>query len=104
MSDGRSALCALRSALVGAVTRRMIAAGEPLREPAVAPANVIEANQRVSVVYRDAGIEVRLSGTAANAAPMGGRVAVRVAGAPRSGVASRQLDGVVIGAGLVQVK
>jgi flagella basal body P-ring formation protein FlgA len=101
---GRSALCALRSALVGSVTRRMIAAGEPLREPAVAPANAIAANQQVSVIYRDAGIEVRLTGVAANAAPVGGRVTVRVAGAPRSGVASRSLDGVAIGAGLVQVK
>jgi flagella basal body P-ring formation protein FlgA len=96
--------CTQGLALVGAVTRRMIAAGEPLREPAVAPANAIAANQQVSVIYRDAGIEVRLSGVAANAAPVGGRVTVRVAGAPRSGVASRSLDGVAIGAGLVQVK
>jgi flagella basal body P-ring formation protein FlgA len=96
--------CAQRAALVGSVTRRVIAAGEVLREPAVAPPNVIEANQQVSVVYRDGGIELRLTGVAANAAPAGGRVTVRIAGQPRAGQPSRSLDGVAVSAGLGQVK
>jgi len=94
--DG-SALCALRSALVGAVAQRVIAAGEVLRQPAVAPPVVITANQPVSVFWRDAGIEVRLKGTAMNAAPLGARVMVHVD-------VRRRLEGVAIAPGLVQIK
>ena len=94
---GGSALCALRSALVGSQTRRLIAAGEPLREPAVAPPNVVAANAPVAVVYRDTGIEVRLKGVAQNAAPLGGRVTVHVD-------VRRRLDGVVVAPGVVLVK
>ena len=96
-AKGGSALCALRSALVGSQTRRMIAAGEPLREPAVAPPNVVAANAPVAVVYRDTGIEVRLKGVAQNAAPLGGRVTVHVD-------VRRRLDGVVVAPGVVLVK
>ncbi len=42
----------------------MIAAGEPLREPAVAAPDAIVAGQPVAVVWRDANVELRLAGTA----------------------------------------
>jgi flagellar basal body P-ring formation protein FlgA len=95
-ADDIAAGCASPS-LVGSVTRRVIAAGEPLREPAVAPPNVIAPNDPVAVVYRDAGLEIRLKGVAANAAPLGGRVTVRVD-------VRRRLDGVAVAPGVVQVK
>jgi flagellar basal body P-ring formation protein FlgA len=62
----------------GWVTRRAIAAGEVLRAPAVAPPTVVEAGRPVDLVWRDGTLELRLRGVAANSAPLGGRVAVRV--------------------------
>ena len=86
-----------RSPVVGWVTRRVIAAGEVLREPAVAPPNAIQSGDKVAVVWRDAGIEVRLNGTATNAAPLGGHVTVHVD-------VRRRLEGVVVAPGLVQIR
>jgi flagella basal body P-ring formation protein FlgA len=83
--------------LIGWTTKRVIAPGEALREPSVAPPNAIEAGQPVTVFWRDSGIEVRLKGVAANAAATGGRVTVRVD-------ARRRLDGIAVSPGLVQIK
>jgi len=94
---GNVALCAQRSALVGSQTRRVINAGEILRAPAVAPPDLIAPNDPVTVVYRDAGIEIHVKGVAANAAPLGGRVTVRID-------VRRRLDGVAVAPGVVQVK
>ncbi len=64
--------------LVGWTTRRVIAAGEALRAPAVAPPAAVRAGDRVAVVYQQGGIALRLAGTAAADAALGGRVPVRV--------------------------
>ena len=96
-TKGGSALCRLPSALLGSVTRRVIAPGEPLRAPSIAPPNVVEAGQPVAVVWREPGIEVRLKGVAANAAAAGERVVVRVD-------VRRRLEGVAVAPGLVQLQ
>ncbi|GLC25389.1 flagella basal body P-ring formation protein FlgA [Roseisolibacter agri] len=86
-------------ALVGWMTRRVITAGEPLREPGIArplAASAVTAGQRVAVLYRDAGVELRMAGVAANAAPIGGRVQVRLD-------ARRRLEGTVVAPGVVQL-
>jgi len=86
-------------ALVGWTTRRVITAGEALREPGIArplAASAVTAGQRVAVLYRDAGVELRLAGTAASAAPIGGRVQVRLD-------ARRRLEGTVVAPGVVQL-
>ena len=85
--------------LVGWTTRRVITAGQPLREPGIArplAASAVTAGQRVAVLYRDAGVELRLAGTAAGAAPMGGRVQVRMD-------ARRRVEGTVVAPGVVQL-
>ena len=64
--------------LVGWTTRRMIAAGEVLRAPAVVPPASVRAGDRVAVVYAQGGVALRLDGTAATDAALGMRVAVRV--------------------------
>jgi flagella basal body P-ring formation protein FlgA len=84
------------ASVVGATTRRVVAAGEPLRAPAVVPAVAITAGDRVAVVYRDAGIELRLQGTAVNAAAVGGRVTVRLDN-------RRRLTGTASAPGVVQI-
>ena len=80
--------------LVGWTTRRMIAAGEVLRTPAVSPPASIRAGDRVAVVYAQGGIALRLAGTAATDAPLGARVAVRVD-------TRRRFEGIVTAPGVV---
>jgi flagella basal body P-ring formation protein FlgA len=108
-----SSLIAQRSALIGWTTRRVIAAGEPLRAPAVAPpsdaaaagsaatrlaggAAVVRAGQKVVVVYRDAGLELRLGGVAAQDGAVGARVGVRLD-------ARRRLEGTVVAPGVIRL-
>jgi flagella basal body P-ring formation protein FlgA len=81
----------------GWVTKRVIAAGEPLRVPAVAPPDAIRAGQPVDVVFVDGAIRLRLTGTALNAAALGARVAVRID-------ARRRLEGVAVGPSTVQLR
>jgi flagella basal body P-ring formation protein FlgA len=83
----------------GWVARRAIAAGEPLRPPAVAPPDAVRHGQPVRVVYRESGLAITISGTAAADAPVGARVAVRV----ESGGRARRLEGTVVAPGLVQL-
>jgi len=83
----------------GWVARRQIAAGEPLRAPAVTPPDAVRHGQPVRVVYRESGLAITISGTAAADAPVGARVAVRVESAGRA----RRLEGTVIAPGLVQL-
>ena len=85
------------AAPLGWTTKRLIAAGEPLRAPAVAPPDAIRSGQPVDVVYSDGAIRLRLKGTALNAAPVGARVAVRID-------ARRRLEGVAVGPSTVQLR
>jgi flagella basal body P-ring formation protein FlgA len=85
--------------LVGWTTRRVITAGQALREPAVArplAASAVTAGQQVAVIWRDQGIALRMSGVATNAAPIGARVKVRLD-------ARRRLEGTVVAPGVVQL-
>lgn len=82
--------------LVGWTTRRVIAAGEVLRAPAVAPPAAVRAGETVAVVYAADGVTLRLNGTAAADAPLGGRVTVRVD-------MRRRLEGVVEAPGVVRL-
>ena len=83
----------------GWVVRRAIAAGEPLRAPAVTPPDAVRYGQPVRVVYRESGLAITISGTAVADAPVGARVAVRVESAGRA----RRLEGTVLAPGLVQL-
>lgn len=67
-----------RLAQIGWVTRRVVLAGELLREPAVAPAPLVGAGQSVQFVFESDGIELTLEGVAMNAASLGGDVTVRL--------------------------
>jgi flagella basal body P-ring formation protein FlgA len=80
----------------GWVTRRVIAAGEVLRAPAVEPPTVVTANQPVSVEWIDQNIHLTLRGIATRNASIGTRVSVRM----ESG---RRIDGTVIGTGRVRI-
>ncbi|GJG86563.1 hypothetical protein tb265_17440 [Gemmatimonadetes bacterium T265] len=80
--------------LVGWTTRRVIAAGEVLRAPAVVPPAAVRAGDAVAVVWRQGGVALRLAGTAAADAALGARVAVRVD-------ARRRLEGTVAAPGVV---
>ncbi len=82
--------------LVGWTTRRVIAAGEPLRAPAVAPPAAVRAGDAVALVYQADGLSLRLAGTAAADAPLGGRVAVRVD-------TRRRFEGIVTAPGVVRL-
>ncbi len=80
--------------LVGWTTRRMIAAGEVLRAPAVTPPAAVRAGDRVAVLWQQGGVALRLAGTAAADAALGTRVPVRVD-------ARRRFEGVVTAPGVV---
>jgi flagella basal body P-ring formation protein FlgA len=80
----------------GWVTRRVIAAGEVLRAPAVEPPNVVTANQQVAVEWNDQNVRLTMRGIAARNASLGSRVSVRM----ESG---RRVETTVIGAGRVRI-
>lgn len=85
--------------LVGWTTRRVITAGQALREPAVArplAASAVTAGQQVAVIWREQGVALRMNGVATNAAPIGARVKVRLD-------ARRRLEGTVVAPGVVQL-
>jgi len=84
----RPALKTAAAAESGWVTRRPVAAGEPLVEPAVGPPALVTSGQLVSFVADREGIRLSIRGTAATAGALGDRVYVRV----ESG---RRLRGVV---------
>jgi flagella basal body P-ring formation protein FlgA len=81
---------------VGWVARRVISAGEPLREPAVAPPDLVHVGDVVQAVYRDGSIEMRLIGRAMGAARAGEKVRVRID-------MHRRFEGVVVGPRLVNI-
>lgn len=63
---------------VGWVARRLIGAGEPLREPAVAPPVALAAGDTVRALRDAGGVRIALRATALQDAALGQRVAVRV--------------------------
>ena len=80
----------------GWVTRRMIAAGEVLRAPAVEPPNVVLANQSVDVEWKEENIALTLRGIVTRNAGVGDRVTVRT----ESG---RRFEGIVVAPGRVRI-
>jgi hypothetical protein len=77
-------------------TRRVIAAGEVLRAPPWRRRAAGARGEPVALLYQADGVTLRLAGTAATDAPVGGRVAVRVD-------TRRRFEGVVAGPGLVRL-
>lgn len=82
------------TARLGWIARRVIRAGEVLREPAVVPPPLIRAGQAVQYRVTVNGISVSLAGTALSDASLGDEVMVRVD-------ARRRMQGVVTGRGMV---
>jgi len=80
----------------GWVTRRVIAAGEILRAPAVEPPTAVSANQQVAVEWSDQNVRLTMRGIATRNAPVGSRVSVRM----ESG---RRVETTVVGAGRVRI-
>ena len=80
----------------GWVTRRAVRAGEPLREPTVAPPPVVLAGEAVEAVWAEGGIEVRVRGTALATAAAGQRVAIRTEN-------RRRIEGVAVAPGEVRI-
>jgi len=91
----RAPLDSSRVAL-GWTTRRMIAAGEILRSPAVEPPIVVGANQPVEVEWADQNVRLTIRGVAARNASLGDRVAVRTD-------LGRRVEGTVVAAGRVRI-
>ena len=91
----RQALRSAAAAESGWVTRRTIAAGEPLVEPAVGPPALVTAGQPVTFVADADGIHLSIRGTAATAGSLGQSVWVHMD-------SGRRLRGVVTAPGTVR--
>ena len=74
----RPSLRTAAAAESGWVTRRAVAAGEPLIEPAVGPPALVVAGQAVTFVSDHAGIRLSIRGTAATGGALGDKVWVRM--------------------------
>ena len=90
----RQSLRTAAAAESGWVTRRFVAAGEPLIEPAVGPPALVTAGQPVTYVAGSDGVHLTIRGTAATAGSLGQLVWVRVD-------AGRRLRGLVTAPGIV---
>lgn len=80
----------------GWVTRRVIAAGELLRSPAVEPPVLVSANEPVEVEFRDGNVRLSIAGIAARDAALGERVPVRTE-------LGRRMEGTVVARGRVRI-
>jgi flagella basal body P-ring formation protein FlgA len=96
LSSSRGPIVDSTLVAAGWVTRRVIAAGEVLRAPAVEPPTAVSANQPVAVEWSDRNVRLTLRGVATRNAPVGSRVSVRM----ESG---RRLETTVVGAGRVRI-
>ncbi|MDX2185042.1 MAG: flagellar basal body P-ring formation chaperone FlgA [Gemmatimonadaceae bacterium] len=83
-----------RRPVSGWISRRLIAAGEPLREPSVTPPVDLLPGDTVKAVRRSGGVTLALRGTALQSASIGDKVAVRVD-------AKRRLEGTLTAPRLV---
>ena len=81
----------------GWVTRRVIAAGEVLREPAIMRPDVVKTGDVVQLVYRQGAVELRMVGRALGSAARGEKVQVRVD-------SRRRFSGVVVDAGTIRME
>jgi flagella basal body P-ring formation protein FlgA len=84
------------SVAAGWVTRRAIAAGEVLREPAVEPPIIVAANTPVQLEWNDHDVHISVAGTATSSAALGERVMVRTE-------AGRRIEGTVVAPGHVRI-
>ena len=91
----RTALRTATAADSGWVTRRPIAAGEPLVEPAVGPPALVTAGQPVHFVAEAGGVHLSVRGTAATTGALGDRIWVRMD-------SGRRLRGLVTAPGIVR--
>jgi flagella basal body P-ring formation protein FlgA len=80
----------------GWVTRRLIAAGEVLRTPALERPTVVEANQPVNVEFADRNVVLTLRGIATRRGALGERVSVRTE-------LGHRVDATVIAPGRVRI-
>lgn len=80
----------------GWVTRRMIAAGEVLRSPAVIAPQVVTANESVQVEWIDGNVRLTMRSVATRNAGVGDRVTVRTD-------SGKRMDALVIGPGRVRI-
>jgi flagella basal body P-ring formation protein FlgA len=80
----------------GGVTKRQLRAGEPLREPAVAPPLAVRTGELVQALWRGPGIALTVPARALGSGKTGARVMVRT----ESG---RRLEGTIRDTGLVEI-
>ncbi len=80
----------------GWITRRVIAAGEVLRSPAVEPPNLVSANDPVEVEFHDGNVRLSIAGTATRGAALGERVSVRTE-------LGHRVEGTVVARGRVRI-
>jgi flagellar basal body P-ring formation protein FlgA len=88
---------AFRRVAAGWVARRLIAAGEPLREPSVTPPVTVLPGDTVDAIKTASGLTLTLKATALQHAAIGDRVAVRVD-------ARRRFEGTLTGPRLVVLR
>lgn len=84
-------------AQAGWITRRPIAAGEPLRAPAVTPPPVIASGATVTAIWQDGPLRLVMSGVATNTATIGAPVGVRID-------RTRRLDGIAVAPNTVRLR
>lgn len=82
--------------LIGWTARRMIAAGELLRAPAIIPPQLVKAGDLVELQWQDGSILITTKGRATKSASVGERVMVRL-------TPQQSIEGSVVGAGRVRV-
>jgi flagella basal body P-ring formation protein FlgA len=81
---------------VGWVAHRVIAAGEPLRAPAVTAPDLVRVGDAVQAIFASGALELRLVGRAMGAGRAGERVMIRID-------TQRRFEGVVVGPRLVRI-
>ncbi|MFI5309624.1 MAG: flagellar basal body P-ring formation chaperone FlgA [Gemmatimonadales bacterium] len=94
--EGDSAVLAGASTLAGWVTRRVVRQGEPLREPAVAPPQLLQTGTSVVIRATFSGVTVAREGIALSGGSLGQHIRIRLD-------AQRIITGTVSGPATVRV-